>query len=146
MDEPTSTLTEDVRAAQEAPEGLPDATEGEPNEPSAPRYNFGDPREASAKAALARESQRKNREAARPGDLIRYLRVPVNAAATVRRLASEAQRGSTHASRELRAWMDTLENDVPVTTSELDTKTRQRLLTRLLSELEAPEEEATQEP
>ena len=58
-------------------------------------------------------------------------------AATVRRLAAEAQRGSTHASRELRAWMDVLEADIPVSTSELDARTRQRLLARLLAELQA---------
>jgi len=61
----------------------------------------------------------------------------VNVAATVRRLAAEAQRGSTHASRELRAWMDVLEADIPVSTSELDARTRQRLLARLLAELQA---------
>jgi len=76
-----------------------------------------------------------------PGDVVRHLRVPVNVSATVRRLAAEAQRGSTHASRELRAWMDVLEADVPVSTSELDTKTRSRLLQRLLSELQAEDDQ-----
>ena len=63
--------------------------------------------------------------------------MPVNVAGTVRRLASEAQRGSTHASRELRSWMAVLEDEIPTSVSDLDAKTRSRLLTRLLSELEA---------
>jgi len=39
--------------------------------------------------------------------------------------------------------MDILEDDVPVSTSDLDTKTRQRLLARLLAEIRAEDEGAT---
>ena len=68
--------------------------------------------------------------------------MPIQAASVVRRLEAEARKGSTHASRELRAWMERLEDDVPVTTSELDVRTRQRLLTRLLAELRDSEDES----
>ena len=101
-----------------------------------------DAKEASKLGVAARAAQPK-RESTQAGDAIRYLRVPMNAAAVVRRLAAEAQRGSTHASRELRAWLDVLETDVPVSTSDLDAKTRQRLLTRLLAEIRAEDEGAT---
>ena len=98
-------------------------------------------RESGLRGAAAQAALRKHREASAPGDVIRHLRVPVNVAATVRKLATAAQQGSTHASRELRAWMDVLETDIPVSTSELDARTRQRLLDRLLRELEAEDTE-----
>jgi len=131
---------EAARTQQAAPEGLPAPQEETPAD-DVPRLKSGvDAREASRLGHAAQASLRRSREAAQPGDVIRHLRVPVNVAATVRRLAAEAQRGSTHASRELRAWMAELEADIPVSTSELDAKTRQRLLTRLLSELEAEDD------
>lgn len=96
-------------------------------------------REASQRGLAVRRANSALAERSQPGDLTRHVRVPVNVSATVRKLAKEAQRGSTHASRELRAWMDVLEADTPSSVSELDARTRQRLLTRLLVEIEDDE-------
>jgi hypothetical protein len=134
-------MAETLPGVRQAPETLQERPDDAPG-PAEEREGNGphrwDKEAATAASLLARESLRSGRarrESAQPGDTIRYLRVPLNAAATVRKLATEAQRGSTHASRELRAWMDILEADVPVSTSELDARTRQALLTRLLAEL-----------
>src|SRR5262252_1380004 len=129
-----------TEAEPEAPSG--DAARPRPGR-QAEHPQRWDSEGAKAASVLAHESLRARRpqERTMPGDVVRHLRVPVNVSATVRRLAAEAQRGSTHASRELRAWMDVLEADVPVSTSELDTKTRSRLLQRLLSELQAEDDQ-----
>jgi len=146
-DEPTAPpssydLGEEVRRTRGAA-GAPPATVIEGPGEYVPRLKSGvDAREASRLGHEARALQRIAREARRPGDDIRYLRVPVNAAATVRKLATEAQRGSTHASRELRAWMDLLDQDDHVTVSDLDVRTRQRLLQRLMGELRDEDEAA----
>lgn len=83
----------------------------------------------------ARAAARVTAERSQPGDLIRYLRVPANAAAVVRKLAQGAQRGDVASARELRAWLDVVEADIPTSVSDLDAKTRHRLLARLLDEL-----------
>ena len=134
-----SETVKEARGRQAAPEGLPEGTTAESEQPERPgpyRWTREEAKAASALGQASLAAGRARREAAQPGDVIRYLRTPVNVAATVRRLAAEAQRGSTHASRELRAWMAELEADIPTSTSELDAKTRARLLQRLLSELQ----------
>ena len=70
------------------------------------------------------------------------MKCPARVAPIVRALESEAINGNAHAARELRSWLaEYPPKDDAISTEDLDRQTRDRLLARLLAELE--EEDAS---
>jgi hypothetical protein len=68
--------------------------------------------------------------------------IPIRIGQIIRALETEALNGNAHAARELRAWLaEYPPKDDAISTEDLDRQTRDRLLARLLAELE--EEDAS---
>ena len=112
------------------------------------RGRFRDPALAR-KAAQARWAKQRATETpadagdALPDDDVRTVISSVRVAEIIRALEREAHNGNANAARELRAWLQEYPpTDGSVDTDDLDRRTRDRLLARLLAELE--EEDAAE--
>lgn len=68
------------------------------------------------------------------GDVV--VRTTVAVASIIKRLSADAQKGDTRAARELRAWMADVAIETKTNVSDLDERTRQEVLARLLREIE----------
>jgi hypothetical protein len=70
----------------------------------------------------------------------RIVQTPIEVGAIMRRLSRDAKNGSATAAKELRAWLDTYPpTDSGYDLEALDRRTRDRLIARLMAELEAEE-------
>jgi hypothetical protein len=67
-----------------------------------------------------------------------YVRVPVPVSKIIQGYEREAAKGDANAGRELRAWLDRFPpEDATLTPDQLDAVTIDRLMQRLLAELDA---------
>jgi hypothetical protein len=89
-----------------------------------------------------RESQQTDSELEQAGDEVQYVRVPVRTGEIIKRLAKDAKQGNVQAARELRAYLNEVASDAENSVSDLDRKTRRKVLDRLLAEIEEEEQEA----
>lgn len=71
-------------------------------------------------------------------DVIVRTTVPVQA--IIRKLSADAQKGSHQAARELRAWLSEVAVEARTSLEDLDARTRQALLARLLAEIDAEQQ------
>jgi hypothetical protein len=99
-----------------------------------------------SQAASLRWQRVKERQAAGLTDVatehaneVKWVRVPVRVGTIIQRLVRDASKGDVGAARELRSWLSEVEEE-GTETSQLDTKTRQAMLDRLLADIEAEEE------
>lgn len=76
-------------------------------------------------------------------DVIVRTTVPVST--IIKRLSADAQKGNTQAARELRAWLSEVAVESRTDLSDLDERTRQALLARLLRDIEEDEQQAGEE-
>jgi hypothetical protein len=77
-------------------------------------------------------------------DDVRFVQAPIRVGRIIGGLEREAVQGNPHAARELRAWLaEYPPRDDSISVDDLDRRTRDRLLARLLAELE--EEDASGE-
>lgn len=84
----------------------------------------------------ARQAAAETVHAVDDGD-VRTTVVPVRVAVIIRAYEKEAARGNANAGRELRAWLNEYPpRDDAISAADLDRQTRQRLMARLLAELE----------
>jgi hypothetical protein len=81
-----------------------------------------------------RNAEQEAAEIAGVNDVIVRTTVPV--ASIIKRLSADAQKGSHQAARELRAWLADVVVESRTDVSDLDERTRQALLARLLDEIE----------
>lgn len=104
-----------------------------------------------SEAASRRWEQSRARKAAQDDDdpdvatEVRWVRVPVRTGEIIRKLNADARKGSVQAAKELRAWLDDVATDDANRLSDLDRRTRQTLLDRLLADIE-DEREAEADP
>lgn len=90
----------------------------------------------------ARQAASREDTSADEDDEVRKVHTPVRIGRIIRALETEAVQGNAHAARELRAWLDEYPpKDDSISLDDLDRRTRDRLLARLLAELE--EEDAS---
>jgi hypothetical protein len=76
---------------------------------------------------------------------IRIVQAPIRISRIIGGLEREAVQGNPHAARELRAWLnDYPPKDDSIRVEDLDRRTRDRILARLLAELEEEDEDAGQ--
>lgn len=83
-----------------------------------------------------RKSQATDSETEQAGDEVIWVRVPVRTGEIIKRLAKDAKAGNVQAARELRAYLNEVASDAENSVSDLDRKTRRRVLDRLLAEIE----------
>jgi hypothetical protein len=95
--------------------------------------------ESARKAALARHAKRRaqQNEPQVDEDDARTVVVPVRIGGIIRALEKSALSGNSNAARELRSWLSEYPpSDGSVSVEQLDRQTRDRILARLLAELE----------
>lgn len=131
-------------ATRQANTSRPTSEEGDEVRTERPTLKGGhDPREMALRRAAMQRARKEREERGEPepeaigGDDVRLLRVPVNVSKIVNKLNKEAAKGSTAAAKELRAWMAEIKPETVTGLDDLDRRTRQRLLVRLLAEDEA---------
>ncbi len=118
-------------------------TESEPESATGKLQGGMDAAEMARRSHLARTRNKALRDAAAEemasglGSETVLVRVPVSTGTIIKRLAADAAKGSTQAARELRGWLSEVQQEQATDLSDLDVHTRQRLLARLLLELEA---------
>jgi hypothetical protein len=88
-----------------------------------------------AERALAGETD----QAAERRDETRTVRCTIETGKVLERLSKDAKGGNVQAARELRSWLSDLPVESATEVSALDKRTRQQVLTRVLSEIEAEE-------
>jgi hypothetical protein len=106
------------------------------------KSRFRDP-ELAREAAQLRWSRQRERNArdeeddAGRDDDVRVVKCPARVARIIRALESQAVNGNAHAARELRSWLaEYPPKDEAIRLEDLDRQTRDRLLARLLAELD----------
>ncbi len=95
--------------------------------------------EKAREAARLRWAKRRTDEAeqvqtAENSDIV--VRTSVGVSKIIKRLSADAEKGSTNAARELRTWLNEVVVETNTSVSDLDRKTRQSLLARLLLEID----------
>lgn len=120
-----------------------DASVESPGEPEGEAQRQGQFGSLSAReAALRRWEQTRARKAAADDDEpevaaeVRWVRVPIRVGEIVRKLNADAKKGSVQAAKELRAWLNDVATDEENRLSDLDRRTRQSLLDKLLADIE----------
>lgn len=145
------TLAESVTSSSDAVESersTQDSTDSVPEEGAKEGRTFGGmtPSEAaSLRWARVREREAagiaEDEDADERTDRVTWVRVPVRTGAIIKRLADDAKKGNAQSARELRAWLTEVATDEENRVSDLDARTRRRVLDRLLVEI-AEEDEA----
>jgi hypothetical protein len=105
-----------------------------------------DAREMAQRRWEKRWEKQRARQEPGPGDTdkdeeaeadVRMVYTPIRIGRIVRALETEAVNGNAHAARELRAWLaEYPPQDDAITPEQLSRRTRQRLMARLIAELE----------
>lgn len=121
----------------------------EPNAVAGEKRTFGGL--SASEAARRRWEQKRERDAATAAADAGttegvFVRVPIRVAEVIRRLESDAAKGSAQAARELRAWLAEFprdDGDMDVRT--LTSRARRALLAKLMAELAAEQSEVVSE-
>lgn len=144
-DSPTATTDTHVHTSELREEAQGEA-EGDAEHVRGVSPTFGG-LSASEAASLRWDKERARQaelEAVETGsDVIVRTTVPVST--IIKRLSADAQKGNTQAARELRAWLSEVAVESRTDLSDLDERTRQALLARLLRDIEEDEQQAGEE-
>jgi len=133
-----ATPTQDIEgnAREDAPDAQ-ESAEGDAEQVRDTSKSWGgmSPSEAASLRWKQERARQAEQESVTAGEDI-VVRTTVPVSTIIKRLSKDAQGGSHQAARELRAWLSDVVVETSTSLSELDERTRQAMVARLLSEIE----------
>lgn len=133
-----ATLTQDIEGnAREDASPTDEGSGEEAQQERAASTSFGglSPSEAASLRWKQERARQAEQESVTAGEDI-VVRTTVPVSTIIKRLSADAQKGSHQAARELRAWLSDVVVETSTSLSELDERTRQAMVARLLREIE----------